>query len=68
MQIGAPNRCSPRLLYQISSELIQESNFAITPNVNSFSLDLRIRDQIYTISYYFSLLRIDGNKFFLLLG
>jgi hypothetical protein len=49
-------------------ELIRESNFAITPNVDSFSLDLGIRDQIYTISYYFPLLRIDGSKPFLPLG
>jgi hypothetical protein len=38
-----------------SQELIIESNFAITPNVDSFFLDLGICDQIYTISHYFPL-------------
>jgi hypothetical protein len=36
-------------------ELIRESNFAITPNVDSFFLDPRISDQIYKISLFSSI-------------
>jgi hypothetical protein len=50
-------------------ELIRESNFAITPNVDSFfSLDLRTRDQIYFIYHYFPLLKIDEIELSLPLG
>jgi hypothetical protein len=44
MWIGAPNRCSPDSRTKYPHELIWESNFAYTSNVDSF-LDLRIHDQ-----------------------
>jgi hypothetical protein len=46
MQIGVASDSHTKY----SQELIRESNFAITPNVDSFFLDPGIFDQIYTIS------------------
>jgi hypothetical protein len=57
MRIGVPIRCSPQLLYQISPRIDSGVKFCHYSKCRLlFSLDPGIRDQIYTISYYFPLL------------